>query len=339
VRSKLKQFPEVIKADIDRKNERAYLEAKTSFDQYVALQHALGESGGAIQMFHPEYLVPQAHYAALGTKDRSPEKLEELRTKLHAVPGVRSAIVDDERWFTNEQGLEVGGSVIFADTNPRLERNLIAAAKDSGFIFEPRHHGHGEDDSQEWSEANHAFAGVCMIILAFLGTMQLALERPPWLVRYGTVLVWLTLFVFLFIRADRGAWPLGPLSWWESFRDLDTAQHRLGVGLILAIAVGDFLRIRRGWKVNPALSRWGTLGIGLVGSGMLFTHLHTTIDPMHYQMVDRMNAQHIAMAVTALCFALSKFAWDTWQVPRRGGQYAWLICLGVMGAILALYVE
>jgi hypothetical protein len=52
-----------------------------------------------------------------------------------------------------------------------------------------------------------------------------------------------------------------------------------------------------------------------------------------------MNAQHVAMAVTGLLFAASKFAWDTWQIPKKGGQYLWLFFLGLMGAVLTLYVE
>ena len=81
------------------------------------------------------------------------------------------------------------------------------------------------------------------------------------------------------------------------------------------------------------------LAVGLGGSFMLFTHLHSSLDPAHYAMVVRMNAQHIAMATSALGFTLSKFAWDTWQVPRKWGQYVWLTFLGILGLILTLYVE
>jgi len=56
-------------------------------------------------------------------------------------------------------------------------------------------------------------------------------------------------------------------------------------------------------------------------------------------MVQRMNAQHIAMAVAVLLFGVSKFVWDTWRVPHRWGQYAWLVCLGMLGLVLNLYTE
>jgi hypothetical protein len=339
VRSKLKQFPEVVKADIDTKSQRAYFEAKPGFDQYVALAHALEEAGGAIQMFHPKYLTPKAYYAMLGVKERTLENQEALQKALNAVPGVRSAIIDDERWFKNEKGLEVGGLVVFADENPKLNLTLNQAATKAGYVLEMRDHGHNATDAKEWSEMNHAFAGVCLLFLAAFGMLQIALARPPWLIKYGTVLVWLAMFVFLFIRADRGSWPLGKMNWFEAFQEWDTAQHRVGTFLVLLIGFGDFMRLRKGWHVNPALGRWGILLVGVVGTGMLYTHLHQTIDPAHYKLVIRMNIQHVAMATTALLFCVSKFIWDTWRWPKHGGPYVSLSCLLALGLILTLYVE
>lgn len=339
MRSKLNRFPEVVQADIDLKKGKAYLQAQPSFDQYVALLHSLEEAGGAIQMFHPAYEVPRAYYASLGIKGRDPDRIDLLQQNLQAVPGVRSALIDPDRWFTNEKGIDVGGVVIFADRNPQLEFRLNQAAKKAGFLYEAKEHGHDQDDHDEWSEMNHAFAGLCLLFLTVFGMLNIGLSRPPSFIKYGTVFVWVAMFVFLFIRSDRGAWPLGPVSWWDSFRDWETAQHRLGQGILLAVATGDFIRLKRGWRINPALSRWGLLAVGLVGSAMLFTHLHTTLDPAHYAMTVRMNAQHIVMATCALLFTLSRFAWDTWQVPKKWGQYLWLIFLGLLGIALNLYVE
>lgn len=346
VRSKLKQFPEIVQADIDIKTGLAHFQAKPEFDQYVALAHAMEEAGGAIQMFHPKFRTPTAYYAMLGVKGRDLEKAEQLQQNLDGVPGVRAAIIDGERWFVNEKGLDVGGLVVFADPNPKLRFNLQKAAKDAGYILELRDHGGGHgggadgmNNKEEWSEMNHSFAGLCLLFLTAIGVLQLALPRPPSIVKYGSVLVWVLLFVFLFIRSDRSSWPLGKIGWFEAFRDWETAQHRIGQGLVLLIAIGDFLRIRSGMKVNPTFSRWGILALGVVGSGMLYTHLHATIDPAHYQEVARMNFQHILMATISLLFCLSKFAWETWRFPRKGGQYVWLGFLGALGVVLTLYVE
>lgn len=350
MRSKIKRFPEIVDVQISREAGMAWLQAQPSFDQYVALLHALEDAGGAIQMFYPAYLVPQSYFGMLGVRGKTQHKLFELEEQFRAIPGVRSALVDQDRWFTNADGQEVGGVVVFADPNPRLETELIRASKQAGFVYEPREHGGGGHgggavsapggfDHDEWSEFNHAFAGLCLLALAAIGAAQISMERPPWFIRYGTVLVSLTLVIFLFICADRNAWPLGRIGWFESFQDWDTAQHRIGTGILLLITVGDFFRLRNGWHVNSTLSRWALLSLGLVGSGMLFTHLHRTIDPAHYAIADRMNRQHLAMATSSLLFAVSKFSWDTWQVPRRGGRYLWLGFLALLGVILVMYVE
>jgi hypothetical protein len=342
VRGKLKRFPEVVKADIDRKKERAYMWAKPAFYAYVALEHSLEEAGGAIQMFHPKLLVPQAIHGVLGVKDNNPNKIVDLEARLAKVPHVRTAIVDPDRWFKNDKGLDVGGAVIFADKDPQLELNLVNAAKEVGFIFEPATHGHGgpnADEHDEWSEMNHAFSGVCLLFLAALGMLQVALARPPWFIKYGAGFIWLALFVFLFIRSDRSSWPLGPISWWDGFKEWDTAQHRAGTGMIFLVGAADMVRVRNNWQIPSWLGRWGMLVLGIAGSALLFRHLHTTIDPTHYAIVRRMNAQHMAMATFALLFALSKFAWDTWKVPARIGPYLWLIFLGCLGLVLTLYVE
>ena len=339
MRRKLKQFPEIVHSDLDVSTQRLKMRALPAFDQYVALEHNIEDGGGEIMMFHPRYITPRPYHATIGIRNHDLDKIEALKKRLQQVPGVRTVVVDAERWFTNPGGVDVGGAVVFADQNPRLELDLPSAAQEAGFIWEPKEHGHSSDDHDEWSEMNHAFAGLCLVLLSMLGMFQLALKDPPWIVRYGAPGIWLSLFVFLFIRSDRDAWPLGPLGWWESFRAWDTAQHRVGTGLILLIGIGDLLRIRKGLRVNPAFGKWGALTIGLGGSIMLYTHLHSTIDPTHFAMAWRMNVQHLMMATCALLISVTKFVWETWRQPRRGGEYVWLVWLMLLGVVLLLYVE
>jgi hypothetical protein len=290
-------------------------------------------------MFHARYLTPQPVYATLAVKSRDAEKLDRLQQKLQAVSGVRSAFIDPERWFTNEKGLDVGGAVVFADPNPHLRQNLVWAAREAGFVFEPEMHEQDEVADRQWSELNHGLAGLFLLCVTALAILQAALSNPPAFIRYGTVYLWVGLFLFLFIRGDDIYWPLGQLSWWEGFREKETVQHRIGIGLLLPVIWGEYLRVRNGWRLNPSLTRWGVLAIGLIGSTMLYTNLHETLEPAHYAMVRRMNSEHVTMATTVLLFAVSKVVWDTWHLPRRWGQYLGLIFLGILGILLNLYVE
>jgi hypothetical protein len=339
VRRTLGQFPDVVSSRIDIGSQRAILQVEPSFDQYVALEEAIEAGGGVIRMFHTRYVTPQPIYAALGLQRRDSAKLDRLQQRLQAVAGVRSVFIDPERWFRNEQGLDVGGAVVFADPSPSLSDRLILAGRSAGFLFEPKMHEQDEMAERQWSETNHRFAGLLLLLLSCVGLLQTSQKRVPALLEYGTTYVWFGLFVFLFVRADANYWPLGPLNWWAGFRDPEALPHRLGTGLLIPIIVGDFLRIRNGWRLNPSFGRWGILVIGAVGSTLLFRHLHQTLDPAHYAMVQRMNAEHIAMAAAVLLFATSKFVWETWKVPRRWGQYHWLVWLGILGVMLNMYVE
>jgi hypothetical protein len=339
VRRTLNQFPGVLNPQVDLRKQQARLEVRLGFNQYGRLRQAVEAGGGEIRMFQASYVIPQPMYAALGVRDVSDEKMDRLQQRLQAVSGIRSVFIDPKRWFTNDTGLDVGGAAIFADPNPYVERDMTAAAREVGFILEPRMDGQVTVHDREWSEMNHRIAGLLLIFLTTLGIIQLTNSQPPRWARQGTIFVWVGLFLFLLIRSDPEYWPIGKINWLEGFKDLESCQHRLGIGLLLPLIAGDFWRVRRGWKVNPALGRWGILAIAAIGGGMLFTHLHVTIDPAHTPMVRRMNAEHLAMATASVGFGLSKFAWDTWKIPRGWGQYLWLLCLGALGVILTLYVE
>jgi hypothetical protein len=315
------------------------LQVRPEFDQYQALRTAVEAAGGAIQMFRARYLLPQAFTAVLGAPSPQPDRLGRLRQQVQAVPGVRAVFIDPDRWFANGQGLAVGGALLFADPQPHLEDDLTGAARAAGYVLELHKDPETTLAEKESSELDHAVAGVCMLFLAGLGVLLLALPQPPSLLKHGTVLIFLVEFLILAPRSDSRYWPMGALSWWAGFHDPETVQHRLGLGLLLPIALGDFLRVRRGWKISPLLSGWGVLGVSLIGGGMLVIHRHTALDPAHMPAVRRENAEHLAMAASVLLFGVSKWVWDTWHLSRRWGGYLHLVFLGLLGVVLALYVE
>jgi hypothetical protein len=324
---------------VDLRQQQARLEVREGFDQYPALQAAVEAGGGAIRMFSARYLAPRQFSAAVGVRQLSGDRVGRLQRRLERVPGVRCAWVDPDRWFRNDEGLEVGGALLFADPNPYLEDELVQAAQTAGFVLELRPDEATMLAEKEDSELSHAIGGLCMLFLAGVGVLLLALPEPPVVLRYGTVAIFLVEFVILSLRTDTSYWPMGPVNWWAGFHDPTAVQHRLGLGMLIPIALGDYFRVRRGWAVSPLLSGWGILIVGLVGGGMLLGHGHHTIDPAHAAMVRRANAEHVAMGVSVILFGVSKFVWDTWQAPRPWGRYLHLVFLGLLGVILTLYVE
>src|SRR5260370_32834827 len=121
--------------------------------------------------------MPQRFYAALGVKEVDVDKMDRLRERLGAVPGVRATIIDPGRWFTNEEGLDVGGAVIYTDPDPRLEKRLVRAAAQVGFTLETHEDGPAEMRDKEWSEMNHRVAGLFLLLVAGLGGLQVARSR------------------------------------------------------------------------------------------------------------------------------------------------------------------
>jgi copper chaperone CopZ len=125
VQHALAQFPGILKPRFDVPREQVSLRVRPGFDRYGALKKAVEAGGGEIQMFHVTYLVPQPLYAALGVRDLQDDKMNRLRRRLQTVPGVRTTFIDPGRWFTNEQGVDVGGAALFVDPDPRLVKNLV----------------------------------------------------------------------------------------------------------------------------------------------------------------------------------------------------------------------
>src|SRR5260370_9944391 len=104
--------------------------------------------------------MPQRFYAALGVKEVDVDKMDRLRERLAAVSGVRAAIIDPGRWFTNEQGLDVGGAVIFTDPDPRLEKHLVLAAAQVGFPLDPHRDALAAMPEKERSGMSHRITGL-----------------------------------------------------------------------------------------------------------------------------------------------------------------------------------
>src|SRR3989442_7910997 len=88
-------------------------------------------------------------------------------------------------------------------------------------------------------------------------------------------LIFLGLAVFLMIRDDPGAWPLGPLGFWESWAYPAVFQHRVFVLLVIVFAAFEWM-VRAG-RVS---SRRAALVLPLlfaVRCGLLLTHPHASL--------------------------------------------------------------
>ncbi len=185
---------------------------------------------------------------------------------------------------------------------------------------------------QEWSEYNHHWAGIVVLIaglLAILGRW----DRAKWARHWP--LVFLGLAIFLLLRADPEAWPLGPRGFWASFYNPEDLQHRLYVLLIVSFVAFEWSVQTRRLKYSRAALVFP--GVCAVGGALLLLHNHS-LGNVKEELLTGMV--HTAIALLAV-FA----AWSRWLELRASGRgkyiaaWVWPVCLVCIGLLLLNYRE
>ncbi|OGK87107.1 MAG: hypothetical protein A2050_13460 [Candidatus Rokubacteria bacterium GWA2_73_35] len=181
-----------------------------------------------------------------------------------------------------------------------------------------------------WSEYNHHWAGVFVLLMGLLAALERLGARPA---RHWP-LVLLGLATFLFLRNDPRAWPLGPAGFWESMLLADVLQHRLFVALIVGFAVFEWM-VRTG---RLAARPWALVFplFCAVGGGLLLTHSHALFSLKEEFLTE---VTHTPLGV------LGAFAgWGRWLELRlpgaaRAAGWTWTACFIAVGLLLLLYRE
>jgi putative copper resistance protein D len=182
-----------------------------------------------------------------------------------------------------------------------------------------------------WSEYNHHWSGLFVVLIGFLGLLNRAGVR--WARHWPLALLGLALFLFL--RSDPEVWPLGEIGFWASFRDVEVLQHRVFVVLIVAFAVFEWgvrtgrLRDRRLALVFPLLTA--------LGGALLLTHSHAIANIKDQLLIE--------LTHTPLAIAGAAAGWARWLEIRadppvqRWAGWVWPLCFLFVGALLLLYRE
>jgi putative copper resistance protein D len=182
-----------------------------------------------------------------------------------------------------------------------------------------------------WSEYNHHWAGIFVLLIGFLALLGRAGVR--WARHWP--LLFLAMAGFLLIRSDPEVWPLGQEGWWVAWRDVEVAQHRFFVLLIILFGTFEWsvrtgrLKSKRAAMVFPLLVA--------VGGAMLLTHSHQ-ISNVKDQMLIELTHTPLALAGVAAGWA----RWLELRLPGRGGRiagYVWPACFMLIGVILLWYRE
>jgi len=186
-----------------------------------------------------------------------------------------------------------------------------------------------------WSEYNHHWAGLIVVLVGVLGLLNRAGVR--WARHWP--LAFLGLAVFLFFRSDPETWPMGDIGFLDSFRDVEVVQHRFFVLLIVVFAFFEW-RVRTASRVN----RYAVLVFPLLcaaGGTMLLTHSHAIANVKDQLLIE--------LTHTPLALAGIAAGWARWLEIRLNprdnpvawqiASWVWPVCILFCGLLLLGYRE
>lgn len=217
-------------------------------------------------------------------------------------------------------------------------------------ISPPAHQNHGsyrEQDGSTWegstqgvaySEFNHRFAGLFVLLfgLAELGH-ALQYQVPVW-TRLVLPVALGVLGGYLLIWSDHEAWPIGTLTFAQTFsgQDLEILQHKFYGVFSSVAAVSETLR-RIDWARHPG---WAVplLILGFLGALLLFIHSHGDHPANHV-----IELHHAFLGTVGIGAAVSSamMAWasHTSEQTMKRWEVAWATCVVVIGLQLLVYFE
>ncbi len=190
-------------------------------------------------------------------------------------------------------------------------------------------------DDIAWSEYNHHWAGLFVVAVGILALMNRA--GIGWARHWP--LVFLGLAAFLFVRSDPETWPLGDIGFFESFRDVEVAQHRSYVVLILVFAWFEWRVRAAGWANRGAAYVFPLLCAG--GGVLLLTHSHAIANIKDQLLIE--------LTHTPLALAGIVAGWARWLELRldpkanatalRVSSWVWPSAILFCGFVLLIYRE
>jgi copper resistance protein D len=237
---------------------------------------------------------------------------------------------------------QISWPVVEAHMHPRVPRmqsptvsQLTPPTSMDTAVRESEFHPTASSDEMDrrWSEYNHHWAGVIVLIaglLAFLSHFSGLSWARFWPLSFAG------LSGFILLRADPENWPLGPRPFWASFAGPDVLEHRAAAALILAFAVFEC-----SVQAGKLRARWAAIifpAMCALGAAVLLTHSHTTSDSQEDFLA---SLSHIPIALLG-----ATAGWLRWLElrlpPGRTAKiagYAWPLFLSAAGLVLLNYRE
>jgi len=189
-----------------------------------------------------------------------------------------------------------------------------------------------------YSEFNHHLTGMLVLIIG-LSEVRQALVMPYWAwARFLLPGALLTSGFFLLVWSDHNAWPIGSLSFIQTFfgNDSEIYQHK-SYGLLL-VAVGIIELLRRFGQIGHVVWATPLPAFAIIGGLMLFGHSHG-IHPS----AEKIAMGHAIMGTMAVTAGSSKLLSDWFRTRSHAQSSKWeLLWAGLImliGIQLLIYSE
>ena len=187
-------------------------------------------------------------------------------------------------------------------------------------------------EDRAWSEFNHHYSGLLVLAMGLLALLHRT-GRVPWARHWP--LMFLGLAAFMLVRNDPGAWPLGPMGFWESWAVPSVLQHRVFVLLVVAFGVFEWM-VRTGRLASRRCALVFPL-LCAVGGSLLLTHSHASLNLKDEFLIE---VTHVPLGVLAVLVGWTR--WLELRLPPGEGRLPgrlWAAGLSMIGVLLILYRE
>ena len=195
---------------------------------------------------------------------------------------------------------------------------------------------------KRFSEFNHRFAGVFVLLIGLLAILEHRLAQQIRWIRY----LWFWLFflpgLYLLIWSDPESWPTGNQSLhYVITQNHQVLQHKIFSLLLLGLGVVEFVRVKKNLR-----SVWvSSIFPILAGIGALLLLYHSPqshaagMGASAHLAMEKIEHQHVGFAMAGFGIAVSKALADLGRFHPRFMRNLFAVLMMVLAMLLITYTE
>ena len=196
---------------------------------------------------------------------------------------------------------------------------------------------------KRFSEFNHRFAGVFLLLVGILAVVEPRLVARAGWIRYLWSFLFFSPGVYLLIWSDPESWPIGDQTLtYVITQNMQVLQHKVFSLLLLGLSVVEFVRVRR--KTPSVLLSAIFPALAGIGALLLFFHPHasdvgTAMDAESHAAMMNIQRQHVGFALSGFGIALSKAFSDVGRFHPRLMRNVFAVFMVILAMLLITYTE